>query len=281
MQTRSQGIANIGEGLARGSRQLLFLATLVGLWTFGVYIMLRAGGATVRNFVQWQGLLGNEPLETARDWIANLGIALHFFMGMVLVLTWPILFSARIRRQRPAVHRWTGRLYVSAAGLAGAGGLAFIVTHGALDLYQNIAFGLWGSLMAATALMTYLRARARKIAAHREWAIRLFALVLGSWLFDLEYRAWIDLTGGVGIGETSRGWFDYAADYLFFVPNLAVAEYYIRRKRGQIRPWVQKLTAATLCAGALLLCYAFWATSISPKGKFGKHLASVVAPPAP
>ena len=29
-------------------------------------------------------------------------------------------------------------------------------------------------------------------------------MVLGSWVFDLEIRAWSDLTGGAGIGEQGK-----------------------------------------------------------------------------
>jgi len=275
MATSSAKPNAAAQGAVSQAGKLLYFSALIGLWTFGLYIVLRAGGATFRNFRQWQGLLGNEPIASLQGWIANIGIGAHFMMGFILVTAWPILFSATIRRKQPAVHRWTGRIYVTAGGLAGVGGLSYILTHGAMDRYQNIAFGTWGLCMAGAALMTYLNARARRIAVHREWAIRLFALVLGSWLFDLEYRTWGLLTGGMGIGEDSRGWFDYLADYLFFVPNLLVAEYYIRRKRINSDRRVQRAILATLVLAVALLCYAFWATSISPEGKFGKHLASL------
>jgi len=260
-------------------RGVLYFVTLTGLWTFGCYIVLRAGGLTQKNFKQWQGALGPTPLETVQIWIANLGIGMHFLMGIVLVTAWPILFSAKIRQHRPAVHRWTGRVYVTAGGLAGLGGLTYILSHGAMDLYQNIAFGIWGTLMATTAVLTYLKARARNFAAHRKWAIRLFALVLGSWLFDLEYRTWKLMTGGIGIGADGRGWFDYLADYLFYVPNIIVAEYYIRRKGRAGGFMTSFATPLLLAASSLLLAFAFWATSISAEGKFGRQLISAFVRP--
>ena len=73
--------------------------------------------------------MSGETLATASDWIANVAIGLHFAMGAVLVLAWPILLSARIRTRHRSLHRWTGRLYVSAGLLAGAGELTFILTH--------------------------------------------------------------------------------------------------------------------------------------------------------
>ena len=53
--------------------RLFGVATLAGLGWFGVYIALRAGGATSRNFAQWQNQVSGLPMPTASDWIANLG----------------------------------------------------------------------------------------------------------------------------------------------------------------------------------------------------------------
>lgn len=253
------------------------LAAVIGLALFGAYIVLRASGATLKNFGQWRALVSGLPLPTAQDWIANLGIGMHFVMGTILVLAWPILLSSRIRARHRKVHRWTGRVYVCAGLLAGIGGLSFILTHGAYNPASSIAFGIWGSLMMICAVMAYVHARAKRFDRHRAWAIRLFAMVLGSWLFDLEFRAWNDLSGGLGIGKgSSSGPFDYAILYLFFLPNLVVAEFFIRNKHKQIVlprkilwPMLGGLTAI-----GLVFAYSIIAVTGLPDGKYGKHLLS-------
>ena len=89
--------------------------------------------------------------------------------------------------------------------------------------------------MMLCAVMAFVHARAKRFDRHRAWAIRLFAMVLGSWVFDLEIRAWKDLTGGLGMGAgDTSGPFDYAILYLFFVPNLLVAECFIRNLHRRI-----------------------------------------------
>ncbi|GGD49349.1 DUF2306 domain-containing protein [Pseudoxanthomonas indica] len=255
------------------------IAALVGLTLFGTYIVLRASGATVRNFGQWRALIAGLPLTTARDWIANLGIGMHFVMGAILVLAWPILLSSRIRARHRTVHRWTGRLYVSAALLAGIGGLSFILTHGAYNQASSIAFGAWGWVMMSCAAMAWLHARARRFDRHRAWAIRLFAMVLGSWLFDIEFRAWNDLTGGLGVGkDTASGLFDYALLYLFFVPNLLVAEFFIRNLHRRLAlpgRWRWPVLAG-LAMTCLIFVYAIIATTATLSGKYGKHLLPLV-----
>lgn len=271
MQTRQAAVHWTGR--------TFYVATLLGLGTFGVYILLRATGATFQNFQQWQDLLSGARTLAASDWIASIGIGMHYFMGAVLVLAWPILFSARIRSRHRRVHRWTGRVYVSAGLLAGVGGLTFILAHhngGA----PHIAFALWGSVMMLSSVMAYLHARAQRFDLHRAWAIRLFAMVLGSWIFDLEYRAWEDLAGGVGMGTGDQpGLFDYAINYLFFVPNLLVAEFFIRNQHRRIsrhRLWQWAGLTAAAFTGAVFV-YAIAAVSATHSGKFGRHLLRLFA----
>jgi hypothetical protein len=264
--------------LPRWLPRLFFLASLVGLTVFGIYILLRATGQTPRNFGQWDALVSGKPMAGLADAFANIGIGIHYFMGAVLVLAWPILLSQRIRARHRTVHRWTGRVYVAAGLLAGAGGMAFILARhdgGA----SHVAFAIWGGVMMLSATMAFVHARARRIELHRAWAIRLFAMVLGSWLFDIEYRAWRDLAGGAGIGSGgSYGPFDYAILYLFFVPNLLVAEYFIRKGSG--RAWLPRVLKWPSTVLLVLLCLAFahaiFAVSATPTGKYGRHLLGLL-----
>ena len=259
----------------RGAIWRLFgLATLAGLGWFGAYIALRASGATIKNFEQWRALVAGLPMPTASAWIANLGIGLHFVMGAVLVLAWPILLSARVRSRHRQVHRWTGRIYVSAGVLAGVGGMSFILSHGAYSRAASVAFGVWGAVMVFSAVMAYVHARAKRFDLHRAWAIRLFAMVLGSWLFDIEIQGWAHWTGGIGMhADGASGPFDLAMTVLFFVPNLVVAEWVIRRMHR--RPVLQgrlMWPALVVCgAVALVFAHAVVLASATHAGKFGKQ----------
>jgi hypothetical protein len=270
------------ERLIRWIGRLFHLATLTGLGIFGTYILLRGAGATFRNFDQWRDLVSGLPMRTPADWIANLGIGMHFSMGAVLVLAWPVLFSSGVRSRHRAVHRWVGRIYVTAAILAGVGGMSFILAHHN-GRAAHTAFALWGTVMMLSAAMAYVHARAKRFDLHRAWVIRLFAMVLGAWVFDLEYRLWEDLTGGIGEGtDAAPGPFDYAINYLFFVPNLLVAEYFIRNKHKGIvlqRRAVRWSVLATLAIAAALFVYAIVTVSATHTGKYGKHLLNLVAGP--
>jgi hypothetical protein len=271
--------ASPAQAAFRWTGRVFYIAALSGMVVFGAYILLRSTGATFQNFHQWKDVIAGTGALPPADWIAGLGIGLHYFMGAVLVLAWPILFSSRIRVRHRVLHRWTGRVYVTAGLLAGVGGLSFILAKhdgGA----AHIAFAIWGSVMMLSAAMAYVHARARRFEQHRAWAIRLFAMVLGSWIFDLEYRAWEDMAGGVGIGENGKpGLFDYAINYGFFVPNLLVAEFFIRNKHRHIdrqRAWRWAGLAAAVFVGAVFV-YSIVAVTATPSGKYGKHLLELLS----
>jgi hypothetical protein len=252
--------------------------TLAGLLAFTAYIVLRASGRTPANFSQWKALVEGLPMETASAWVANLGIGLHFLAGLILITAWPLLLSSRIRSHHRAVHRWTGRIYVSAGGLAGVGGISFILSHGAYVPAASVAFAIWGAGLFLCAAMTYVHARARRLEQHRAWALRLFAMVLGAWLFDLEFRGWKDLTGGAGIGNGDRlEWFDYALLYLFFVPNLLVAEFLIRRGHRHLGGRLIWAAIALAVLAVSALGYATYVVTATPGGKYGEHLLSLLS----
>jgi len=220
---------------------------------FALYIVVFYFGALI------DGVAGDAPLrgQPARMFDpqalrASVGIGSHLLAGAVLLLLGPIQLVAAVRSRWPAFHRWSGRVYASAAILAGAGGIVFILTKGTIGGTQmDIAFAIYGMALILAACNTARHARARRFAAHRAWAIRLFALVVGSWLYRIEYTGWRVFAGGAGHTATFDGPFDTAMLYFFFVPNLLLAEAFLRARRENAGP-AQQATAAFALAGAAL-----------------------------
>jgi len=168
------------DRIARAIGRSVYFAALLGLAVFGAYILLRGSGATFKNFDQWHDLVSGSPIRTSADWIASLGIGMHYLMGAVLVLARPILFSSRI---------------------------------------------------------------------------------------------------GVSQDKSVLGLFDYAILFLFFVPNLLVAEYFIRNKRRPVSlpRWAKWPAVTLLTAAGLVFVYAIATISATNSGKYGKHLLSLFA----
>jgi hypothetical protein len=97
--------------------------------------------------------------------------------------------------------------------------------------------------MVLAAAQTYRHARARRFEEHRAWAIRLFALAIGSWLYRVDYGFWLLAAHRIGHRGDFRGPFDVVMAFFFYVPNLALAELYLRAPRVR-RPLVIRLSAA-------------------------------------
>jgi hypothetical protein len=104
----------------------------------------------------------------------------HAIFGTIVLLFAPLQFSERLRQRFTRAHRVMGRLYV--------GGALVLAPLGAYIQYYQERFGAPRSftiLAAVDALMligatafAFLFAIKRKIALHRQWATRSYAIAL-------------------------------------------------------------------------------------------------------
>ena len=244
------------------SAALLTAVVWVSSILFGLYILAFYGGALRAGQPEaWNETLPRlyEPETLA----ASIGIGAHFAAGGILLVLGPIQLLAPIRRLAPSVHRWMGRVYALCALIAGLGGLTFIAIRGTVGgLPMSIGFALYGALMALSAFQTARFGIARDLERHRAWAIRLFALAIGSWLYRMEYGFWTIITGGVGHTTDFQGWFDVIMDFFFYVPNLLVAEAFIRAGRPRAGLSTRWLASGALLVAAGYLALATWFFSL-------------------
>lgn len=241
--------------LLRWSATALVAMVWLSVALFGLYILAFYAGALLDGELEgWNEVLPRlyEPTTPA----ATAGIALHFAAGGVILVLGCVQLLGGVRTRFPALHRWLGRVYVVASLLAGVGGLTFIALKGTVGgTVMDIGFGLYGVLMLISALQTYRHARARRLEAHRAWSLRLFALAIGSWLYRMDYGFWLLLTDGWGHTADFRGPFDVVMAFFFYLPNLIVAELFIRARRSGAPPVLRVAAAGVLAAatGFLLL----------------------------
>ena len=118
---------------------------------------------------------------------------------------------------------------------------------------MNIGFGLYGILMIICAIETFRHAYTGRIEKHRAWALRLFALAIGSWLYRMEYGFWYLLTDRLWSGPSLQGPFDYFMDFWFYLPNLLVAEVIIGRRKLMSSPLAKTIAATSLLAAIAFL----------------------------
>jgi hypothetical protein len=249
------GINNYGNNILRWSAIVLVATVWISTTLFGLYILafyaaaLYEGDMARRNNVLPRLYEADTPAAT-------FGIGLHFATGGIILALGCIQLIGAVRDRYPALHRWIGRVYVTAALLAAVGGLTFIAVKGTIGgTVMDIGFTIYGLLMLVCAVETFRHAVARRLDQHRAWALRLFALAIGSWLYRMDYGFWLLLTDGLGHTNDFRGPFDMVMAFFFYVPNLMVAEAFIRARRFSASPLLKFSAAGVLviATGFLLL----------------------------
>ena len=131
----------------------------------------------------------------------------------------------RALRRRRAIHRWLGRVYATSCLAGGAAGLV-IATGTTAGPVAAWGFGLLAVVWIYTTSQGWLTARARRFDEHRAWMIRSFALTFGA----VTLRIYLPLSQVADIPFQVA----YPAiAWLAWVPNLIVAELYLRR--GEFR----------------------------------------------
>jgi len=151
-----------------------------------------------------------------------LAVILHFGFSPLALLVGGFQFLESVRKNRPAIHRWTGRIYVTACMLGAVGGLWLALTSEA-GLLAQFGFGLLGVFWVYTTGKAYLEARAKRFASHQRWMIRSFALTFAA----VTLRIYLGLT----MGAFQMDFFEVypVIGWACWVPNLIFAETYIRR----------------------------------------------------
>ena len=166
---------------------------------------------------------GEAPEFILSNAFANPFLVIHVAGGIVALLVGPLQFVRGIRAKMPALHRATGRIYVGACAIGAPAGLMLAIGTEAGPIAGTgfaVAALLWP-------LFTFLGVRAaieRRLAEHREWMIRSYAITANA----ITLRLMLPLAGVLG--------FDFFAAYsviawISWIANLVLAEIYLRRTR--------------------------------------------------
>jgi len=104
----------------------------------------------------------------------------HGIFGAIVLLLAPLQFSERLRQRFTKAHRVMGRLYV--VGAIGLAPLGAYIQYYQERLGAPRSFSVLGAVDAAmlmgTTIIAFVFAFRRKIALHRQWATRSYAVAL-------------------------------------------------------------------------------------------------------
>lgn len=104
------------------------------------------------------------------------GIGIHIFAAALALLLGPFQFSSRLRSRWPALHRWTGRVYLGVAVLVGGLAGLYMSQFAFGGLLSKLGFACLAIAWLFTGARAYLSARARDFPAHRRWMILNYSL---------------------------------------------------------------------------------------------------------
>ena len=153
----------------------------------------------------------------------RVAIFVHIFCSVLAMALGPWQFFPGLRARRPALHRWSGRIYLLGGVLPG--GIAGLYVSGFAfgGTFNQIGFAVLAVLWLTTGYLAYRTIRRGDIAAHRQWMLRNFALTFAA----VTLRLYLGVFSASGIPfETFYAWLGW----LCWVPNLLFIEWHIRRK---------------------------------------------------
>lgn len=149
-------------------------------------------------------------------------LVIHVAAAATALLVSPLQLLPRVRQRLPQWHRMTGRVYAVGCLVGGLSG--FMLALGATTgLPSTLGFGLLAIAWIYTTAQGWRYAVRRDFTRHRAWMIRSFALTCAAVTLRI-YLPIVDLLL-LPFVESYR-----AISFLCWVPNLLIAEAYLRRR---------------------------------------------------
>lgn len=187
-----------------------------------------------------EGLAGRPVPPESANYVANpVPILMHILAGSVFNLLGPFQFVPAIRRRWPAVHRWSGRVFLASGLVAGLCALwmnQFFPAFGGLSKYSaNLVFG---AALPISLALAYVAVRQRRIATHRAWMMRAYAIGLG-----VSTQRLLILPVALALGLPGDPWLGLLL-WAGWLLNLAVVELILWRESAAGRRPVQPLALA-------------------------------------
>ena len=157
------------------------------IFALTLFLILFAGKFVIKDALPYFGL---EKETFGHYWIVKWPLIGHISGGILALTIGPFQFSKAFRNKFMTIHRWLGRIYLSAI-LIGTISATYIAWTTGIQVNFSWAFSLQMLAFAwiVTASMAYISVIKGRILQHKEWMIRsyvvTFAFVTFRWLNEL------------------------------------------------------------------------------------------------
>lgn len=161
-------------------------------------------------------------------------VALHVVLGGVYLALAPVQFVKRIRSRHIGYHRRAGRVLVAIGLVVGTTALFIGLIIPFSGWAERVVIGLFGSLFLFALIKGFVHVRAGRVALHREWMIRAFAIGLSIATQRLIFVPALLVVGDPTLDQLRA--ISAAAFLAAFVAHAGVAEAWIRLTRNHRVP---------------------------------------------
>jgi len=221
---------SIADNALRAAARGWFFVVVSGQLTLAAYVAWFYGSTALQGQAEaWNRVLSRGYIRG--DAMGNLALIVHLLAAVILIVGGAIQLIPQVRERAPRFHRWTGRVYLLTALTTSLAGLYMTWIRGTRgDLSQHVGGSMNAILIVLCAVFALRSVLARRLAAHRHWALRLFVVVSAAWFYRVGLFLWLLLNDGpVGFDpETFQG---PTLTFLAFANSLvplAVLELYLR-----------------------------------------------------
>ena len=209
--------------------RILWIATLL-LVLIGVAAVIRRTLLLLAPAPATPGLSQTAALDAgfARHPVLTM---VHIIPGLLFMLLGPLQFVRRLRSRRPGLHRWTGRVVIASGLIIGTSALVMSAQMAIGGVNEAAATTLFAIFFLFALVKAFLSIRRGKVAQHREWMIRAFAIGLAVATVRPIVGAFFATRS---ITHLTPHDFFGTAFWLGFTINLIVAEIWINHTRPGI-----------------------------------------------
>jgi uncharacterized membrane protein len=154
------------------------------LWLITLFLVAIGIAIVVRRAVQLSAPSPAPPRFPGAEAL-NAGFArhraltmLHIIPGLLFVVLGPLQFVRRLRNRRPGLHRWIGRVVLASGVIIGTTALMMSPQMAIGGASEIAATMLFAALFLFALVKAWVSIRHGRVALHREWMIRAFAIGL-------------------------------------------------------------------------------------------------------
>jgi uncharacterized membrane protein len=170
-------------------------------------------------------------------------VAVHVVLGGIYMLFAPFQFVKRIRSRHLAYHRRMGRVLVALGLVVGATALFLGLVIPFSGWAERMLIGLFGGLFLFALGKGFVHVRAGRVAPHREWMIRAFAVALAIATQRLIFIPSLLVVGDPTYGQVVT--LSVAAWSAALVVHSSLAEVWIRLTRNRGVPVANPMGTAS------------------------------------